>query len=153
MAYALLFANGSLADALSRQAALLRDEVDAAPEAHLLTADVEAWVSALVHRYRVESPQLHADQVSLSRPEEIKIDARRDVSRDVRDRSRPVLVDGYRVAIHVPFTGDETVFNLQPSSITGTVPEPSSRSAQIKRAYEVERPCAIRRVNEALHWS
>ncbi len=39
-----------------------------------------------------------------------------DTRRAITDPSRPAYVPGHRTVVHIPFTGDETIFSLKPSS-------------------------------------
>jgi hypothetical protein len=61
-------------------------------------------------------------------PEEIRFDVRGDYNRAILDQTRPVLVNGFRVVVHVPFAGESDIFNLTPSSFDFNPP-----SAEIDR--------------------
>lgn len=111
-----LFAGGELRDALEGQARGLSAEIEKAPEDHLLQADEDSWVAALVERYQVIAPRLLSDQWSMDKPTEIKIDVSWDHMRAVFDRSRPAYVNGFRVRVHVPFEGEADVFKVTPST-------------------------------------
>ncbi len=98
----LLFAHGRLTDALESQQRRLCEEIDQAPEDHVLHADEEAWVGALVERYRVEAPSLRVAEIWQERPQEVKVDVSSDRSRSFSDPTRTALVAGTRFVVHVP---------------------------------------------------
>jgi hypothetical protein len=54
----LLFHSGYLRDALAHQGERMVEELNSAPEDHLLHVDVDAWAAALAERYQVEAPEL-----------------------------------------------------------------------------------------------
>lgn len=43
-------------------------EIEKAPEDHLMQADEDEWVAALVERYRIEAPELHRDKWWIDKP-------------------------------------------------------------------------------------
>jgi hypothetical protein len=90
-------------------------EIAKAPEEHLMRADEDEWVAALAERYRIEAPKVQRDKWWMDAPVEIKVDVRGDSNRAIFDYSKPVLVNGFRVVVHVPFTGEGDVFKFRPS--------------------------------------
>jgi hypothetical protein len=113
----ILFYDGDLRAALEHQAELLINEVESAPEDHLLHVDEDEWARSLVERYLVEAPVLHPDRWWMDPPEEIKVDVSWDYHRRaIRDPSRPAFIPGHRVVVHIPFTGDRSVFSLTPNT-------------------------------------
>src|SRR5579884_2307900 len=131
-----LFAHGRLTDALESQQRRLYEEIDQAPEDHVLHADDDAWAEALVERYRVEAPSLRIDAIWQERPHEVKVDVSSDRSRYFSDPIRPALVAGTRFIVHVPFDGDETVFRLQPSTIDFNPPRAKLRPGELVQVIE-----------------
>jgi hypothetical protein len=117
-----LFSEGDLHAGLEGHAQDMENEIANAPEDHLLQADEDEWVSALVERYRLDAPELKRDEWWMDPPEEIKVDVRGDSRRAIFDTSRPALVNGVRVVVHVPFTGEADVFKLRPSTFTWSPP-------------------------------
>ncbi|HTU77913.1 MAG TPA: hypothetical protein VMF09_04065 [Solirubrobacteraceae bacterium] len=112
----LLFCERDLASYLHSYDVALHDEVQHTPDDELLQADVEAWSAALGAAYAVHSPQIRADEWWAEPPETGQVDVRHDSSRVIRDPSRPALVPGTRVRIHVPFDGDGEVFGKMAST-------------------------------------
>jgi len=111
-------------------------EIERAPEEHLLQVDEDEWVAALVERYHVEAPDLRRDQWWMDPPVEIKFDVRGDPARDIRDPSRPALVDGLRVVVHVPFTGEADLFGFTPSSFNWNPPAADVGETEVKLVIE-----------------
>src|SRR4051794_13928307 len=94
-------------------------EVERAPEDHVLQVDEAAWARALAERWGVMAPELHPDDAWMDEPENAKVDVSWDhFRRAITDPSRPAYVPGHRTVVHIPFTGDKSVFSLQPSTFT-----------------------------------
>jgi len=111
---ALLFARGMLPQALDGKRRALVSEVEAAPEDHAVQVDEAAWAGALVERYRVEPPFLRTDEIKMEDPEPAQVDVSWDRTRFIR--VSPTYVPGHRTVVHIPFTGEEEVFHLVPST-------------------------------------
>lgn len=131
----LLFVNGDLGAALDHQRRLLAEEVDSAPEEHVLQVDENAWAAALVERYEAEAPVLQPEDWSISKPEEIRVDVSHDQSRAIWSEG-PVYISGFRVSVHVPFTGDAGVFGMRASSFTYNPPRGSVRGNEVVKVIE-----------------
>lgn len=78
MASSELFSRGSLRDTLEATLARVDEEVDGAPEDHLLHADVEEWVKAIVALRGMRTPTL--GEPWMDDAEEIRIDLSRTAS-------------------------------------------------------------------------
>ena len=119
-----LFSRGSLRETLEATLPRVEEEVDSAPEDHLLHADVEEWVKAVVALRRMGT--LTLGEPWMDDAEEIRIDLSRPASgvfgRAPFPSSSGPGVAGYRVVVHVPFDGDGAVFLLAPSTFTATQP-------------------------------
>jgi hypothetical protein len=114
-----LFSRGSLRDTLEATLPRVEEEVDQAPEDHLLHADVEEWVKAITARRGMRTPTL--GEPWMDDAEEVQV----DVSREHLTRAlgpEVQTVPGYRVRVHVPFDGDGAVFLLSPSTYTTSLP-------------------------------
>ncbi len=74
----MLFSRGSLRDTLEATLARVDEEVDGAPEDHLLHADVEEWVKAIVALRGMRTPTL--GEPWMDDAEEIRIDLSRTAS-------------------------------------------------------------------------
>ena len=137
-------------------------EIAEAPEGHLMQADEDEWVAALVERYRVDAPQLHAEQWWQDPPAEIKYDVSGHPGRDVRG-SGPFYVNGIRVVVHVPFTGEADLFKFTPNTRDWNPPTADVRSSEVLVAveYPADSPIDVRataqgvidKINKYLGWA
>ncbi len=143
----LLFNSGYLRDALAQQGNRMLEEVKRAPEDHVLHVDVDAWSSALAERYRVEPPELaperdwYQDELK-----PIQVDVSHDhFMRAIIDPTTPTYIDGYRVVVRIPFTGDPGIFKLQPSTYTLNPPRGTIRRQELTQTMEYphDRPADI----------
>ena len=113
----LLFQRGELRMSLEHHAQGIQWEIEAAPEDHVLKADEVEWAKGLAERYSVEPASLKVDEVWMDEPEPVPVDVSWDnFRRNIPDPSRPAYVPGHRTVVHVPFSGDEEVLHLRPSS-------------------------------------
>lgn len=85
----------------------------------LLNTNVDDLVSYFTEKYRVEVPDLLEDEVFVDQTE-----AQRDVSGDPMRRffydrhSGPIMVTGAEICVHLPFSGDPKMFDVQPGTYT-----------------------------------
>jgi hypothetical protein len=137
-------------------------EIAEAPEDHLLQADEDAWVAALVDRYSIEAPQLQTDQWWQDPPAEIRYDVSGHPGRDIRG-SGPFYVNGIRVVVHVPFTGEKDLFKFTPSTRNWNPPSADVRSGEVLIVieYPADSPIdvksaaqeTINKINTYLGWA
>ncbi len=133
----LLFCTGELRLALEENDRRLVAEVERAPEEHLMQAEIDEWVRALVERYEVEAPQLHPEQAWMDRPQEVQVDVSHEYfMRAISDPTRPAYIAGYRVVVHIPFEGDKAVFSLRPSSFTLNPPRAQVHDGELRDVVE-----------------
>jgi hypothetical protein len=157
-----LFYEADLRDALEGHARTMDKEIAEAPEGHLMQADEDEWVAALVERYSVDAPQLHAEQWWQDPPAEIKYDVSGHPGRDVRG-SGPFYVNGIRVVAHVPFTGEADLFKFTPNTRDWNPPTADVRSGEVLVAveYPADSPIDVRstaqgvidKINKYLGWA
>jgi hypothetical protein len=147
-----LFSEGDLRDALEGHARGLDAEIEKAPEEHLMQAVEDDWIAALVERYQVEAAELHRDKWWIDKPAEIKFDVRGDPGRDIRDPSRPALINGFRVVVHVPFTGEADVFKFRPSTFNWNSPTAEVRDDEVRLVieYPADAPKDVKAVAEEM---
>jgi hypothetical protein len=109
----LLFCSGDLARYLHDHDVALHDEVEGTEDEHVLQADVGKWAAALAQAYSVHAPVLRSANWWAEEPDASQVDVRHESqSRLILDPSRPALVPGTHVRVHVPFDGDGNVFHL-----------------------------------------
>jgi hypothetical protein len=148
-----LFASSDLRASLEHQAKRLVDEVESAPEDHLLHVDEDEWVRALVDRHQVEAPVLQKEAWWMEQPEEVKVDVSWDYQRRaIIDPSRPAYVAGHRVTLHIPFSGDAGVFSLVPSTRTTVHPIAIVKGNEVIKVIEYpdDTPADVRAEGEEL---
>lgn len=121
---------GHLRDALENQRRKLLAEVDAASEDHLLHVDVQQWRDALVDRWQVDTPRL-TGEMYMDPPIEIRIDVSGDFRRASFNLDQPHPYPGFRVTVHMPFTGDPGIFELQPSQFELSFPWGAVRNGEL----------------------
>lgn len=114
LAAAMFFAGGHLLQGLDAHRARLAEEIAAASEDQVMQVDAQLWARALSERYRVEPPVLDRGGVRMEEPEPAPVDISWETSRLIR--LRPAYVPGHRTVVHIPFAGDEDLFQFLPSS-------------------------------------
>lgn len=132
----LLFNDGHLSTSLDEQARKLVAEVEAAPADHVLQTDAEEWAAALVRRWSVQVPKLDVDAMWQDEPKEVQVDVRHDGMRAILDYSQPAWWPGFRVTVHIPFTGEADVFRLRPNSYTYNPPRANVGPNEITEVIE-----------------
>lgn len=157
-----MFYEGDLRNALEGHARSMDKEIAEAPEEHLLQADEDAWVAALVERYSVQAPQLQTDKWWQDPPAEIKFDVSGHPGRDIRG-SGPFYVNGIRVAVHVPFTGEKDLFKFTPNTRNWNPPNAEVGNGEVIVAveYPADAPVDVRstaqevinKINAYLGWA
>jgi hypothetical protein len=91
----------------------------------LNTAD-DALIAYFVDKYRMDVPQLDRDKISADQ-EEVQMDVSRDPMRYISDPSKPFYIKGTEVQIEVPFTGEQQLFQVQPTTYTLNPPRAEAR--------------------------
>ncbi|HWQ22580.1 MAG TPA: hypothetical protein VNK94_00575 [Gaiellaceae bacterium] len=132
----LLFYEGELSAVLEAAARRMDAEIESAPEDHVLHADDDAWVDALVTRHSVVAPRLRVDEVWMDAPEEVKVDVGYDYARRALNRGQSFFVAGARNTVHIPFDGDAGVFRFTPSTRNFNPPRAEVRAGELVRSWE-----------------
>lgn len=132
----LLFHEGELSAALEATARRMDAEIESAPEDHVLHADDDAWVEALVARHSVVAPTLRMDDVWMDAPEEVKVDVSHDYARRALDPGRSFYIAGTRNTVHIPLDGDAGVFRFRPSTWNLNPPRADVRGNELVRSWE-----------------
>jgi hypothetical protein len=150
----LLFNSGYLRHGLALQAERMVEEIKRAPEDHLLHVDVNAWTAALSERYGLEAPELAPEEDWYQdEPAPVQVDVSHEhFTRAISDPSTPTYIDGYRVTVRIPFTGDPEIFELQPSAYTLNPPRGAVRGNELTQTIEYphDRPADIAGAARAL---
>jgi hypothetical protein len=111
------------------------EEIDKINRDSLLNTPTEDLVNTLLNRFSVCTPVLAVDQVDLQH-DEIEIDVSQDYNRMIRDRSQSFYVKGTRYSFTIPFTGDEALFDCQPSTFSFNPPRGHVESGRLGLTYE-----------------
>jgi hypothetical protein len=149
----LLFNDGDLRSAFQNVTKKLVKEVESTPEQHLLQADEQEWAQALAERYSVAAPVLHTDQMWMEPPRDVQVDVSHEgFMRALPENGGPFHVPGYRVVIHIPFSGDYGVFKLQASQFSLNPPRAIVERDELKDVVEYphDRKVNIKAQAEAL---
>lgn len=98
---------------------------DLAPERVNAATDDEL-VAHVVSEYRIAPLNVHTDRAEAEHAE-TQVDVRRHFDRAVFDRSRPCLIKGNEITLHVPFTGDPELPLCTPSTFNMNPPRGTIR--------------------------
>jgi len=107
-----LFAQANLSDWLTKLCQDCKAGILAADEQALLSADADAWAEQLAQEFSVEALVVHRDQIEVEDLGAIQVDVSQDRARAISNASRPCLVSGRKVVVHVPVSGDETLLRV-----------------------------------------
>jgi len=118
----LLFNSGYLRDALAAQTQAMFSEIASVAEDDVLAVDEIEWARALAERYKLEPPRIRPNDAWFEEPQPQRLDVSWDTRRVPPPSGGPIIVDGYRSVLHVPYTGYRAAFSLQPSRHTFNPP-------------------------------
>jgi hypothetical protein len=105
----LLFCTHDLSQSLRNTVAAMYKEVESLAANRLLNTAPDDLRDYLAAKYRVESIRLLQDQWYAD-TRETPVDVRYDTNRWIDDKSRPFMVHGESVEVHVPFEGETELF-------------------------------------------
>lgn len=148
-----LFCQAGLDDWLARLREDCKAQVLAASEATLLSADPDAWAQQLAAQFAVEPLFVHADRAQAEDCGEIQVDVRDDgATRYISDPSRPALVPGRKVVVHIPFSGDEKLLRVRPSRFSMNTPRAAIAEDEVSLTFEYphDRRPAIKAATDGL---
>jgi hypothetical protein len=120
----LLFHGGDLAATLDGHVEKMRAVVYDEAEETFLQADASSWAKALARHFAVACPEINTEGAWREESQSIKVDVSRDQSRYFSDyaSSLATAYPGYRVTVHIPFTGEAAIFGLRPNTFTYNPP-------------------------------
>lgn len=116
-----LFSDEDLSGFLRKRSDEAKAAIDAIPSDEVATVPVDELVERIQSRYSLAPPELQTDQAEVI-PEEVRVDVQRDMRFGGFGKGRPVLAEGYRITIVMPFTGDALLFRYRPSTFSSTIP-------------------------------
>lgn len=126
-----LFRGVSIFDVIANQVEVLKSAVRKLSEQDL--RDEERLIEQLVKQFEITVPTLDETRVEATE-REIQLDVSRDPNRLIFDRSRPFYIPATEVTIHVPFTGEAPLFDVQPTTFNLNPPmgEVVNQELQVK---------------------
>ena len=116
-----LFGNGDLVATLDAHIQSVGDQVNNIPKDQFLVSSEDEIVAHILSQMYIEPIVIYEDAIVME-SEEIQIDVSENRHRYVSDRSKPYLIPGIRVAVTIPFTGDENLWKLRPSRFPLVLP-------------------------------
>lgn len=99
----------------SRRQSIL-DEIDNVDGNRLLNMSVDDFCDYFEGKYKFDVPVLCEESEIIVDNYETKIDVSKDITRAIRDRSRPYYIPGTCIEIVLPFSGEAAAFKIRPSS-------------------------------------
>lgn len=131
-----LFVQARLSDWLAK----LREDCKAvvldASEKTLLHADADAWAAQLAREFFVDPVVLDSDRIEAEDLGEIQVDVSKDRARAISDPSRPFLVPGRKVVVHLPFSGDGTLLRVHGSQMSMNPPRAAIGEGEVLLTFE-----------------
>ena len=110
-----LFRQHDLRTVLEVQRQTLANEIDNLAEDRILNTSPSDLGNYFTDKYTVDSIVIAEDGIQ-SDYSDAQVDVSQRFNYAVRDRGRPAMVSGTRIAFFVPFTGDEQLLQCQPST-------------------------------------
>ena len=139
----LLFNKNDLSRVLAAQEQAISKEVDALDENQILNSSHSDLCQYLVEKYTVDPVRIDEEGIQADYGD-AQVDVSHRFEYAVFDRSRPTYVTGTRIAIFVPFEGDEDLLECQPSRFTLNPPRAKIRESELVFVYD-------RTVSDAAH--
>lgn len=140
-----LFSSTSLVDGLAHRRSTILAEVESLDANRLLNTAPDDLVAYLVEKASVE-PIVLRKQDWYAESKEVQIDVRYDRNRYIRDASRPVLIAGEKIEVHVPFDGPADFFYAQSNQMTTNPPRAKVVGSELilEFQYAADSPREIR---------
>ncbi len=130
-----LFVTSDLRSDLEGHERRMQEHVAKISPDEFLAMSPEALAESLIEEYRVKTPQLQHDQVTVDQ-RETTIDVSEYRGYDIRDRTRPNGVRGVEVSAYVPFQGDGNLFACTPSTRNSNPPKGELAGQEIILRYQ-----------------
>lgn len=129
--YGIFYSSGSLSDYLENQKKNITMEIEGFDSDYVSQTSTRDVIDYLIEKYSIDSIKLVVDEITKEtvsggqikmNSEEAEIDVSQDPNRMIRDRSRPFYLQGSKIEIFIPFTGDIRLFDLKPSTFNYSPP-------------------------------
>lgn len=155
----LLFYDGDLDATLRAEQKKVRERVESFDKNQLRSTPEADLIEHIVSRLRVEPLVLREDAMTMDQVE-AKIDVTNNRGRNPFQDRGPIVINGNRVTVTVPFNGDPMLFKLRPNSWQSVFPRAfvsgnsnkTGGAIQIVMSYPADEPPAIykQRLDEEL---
>jgi hypothetical protein len=128
-----LFRGVSILDLIEERKRKLKAEFSHLPQ---VPSDELTLETTLANDFRLDVPVLDETK-KYAKTREIQMDISQDRRRFFSDRSRPFYVSGTEISIFVPFEGDPTVFDVQPTAYDMNPPYGNVIDHELNFVYSV----------------
>lgn len=123
-----LFSDGHLSERLNALRKTISAAVNALPVSQVISVTHEALADKITQELAPTLPSLQLEQAYYLDPAEITL--------EVTDFGRRLIVPGTQVTVVVPFTGDRSLFFLSPSSSSSVLPEAEVGDSEIRLHFK-----------------
>lgn len=133
-----LFNEYDLTKFLTRRQQRIAEDVNAIPKEDFLEISTENLIEQLSTQNRITPLALDMDGIYREPTEECKIDVSQDRSRYIPNRNKPFYIDGIKITIKIPFSGEKELFKFRPSRWqTGGIMKFTIESNELCRTYKL----------------
>lgn len=133
----LLFNEGDLHGILDNQIRQITEKVNSIPKDQFLASPEEDLVEHIYGQLHIEPLVLYEDSMEMEQHEtQIDVSGYRD--RNPFGDSGPIIVQGIRVVVSVPFTGEPVLWKMRPNSYQSVFPRADVREAIGDSAGSIE---------------
>lgn len=133
----LLFYEGDLHGTLDNKTREINEAVNAIHKDQFLSTPEQDLVDHIYAGMYIEPLTLHEDSMEMEQ-HEAKVDVSRDGDRNPFGDRGPIYVQGIRVVVSLPFTGDSFLWNMRPNQWQTVFPRANVRGPSGKNAGHLE---------------
>ena len=124
-----LFCGGDLSRTLDNMSKKISEAVAKISKDQFLATPKEDLVGHVYSQFYIEPLVLHEDSKEME-PYETSIDVSDDPNRYIVRSRGPYMVPGLRIVVSIPYTGNDDLWKLQPSSYQSVFPHAEVRKSQ-----------------------
>src|SRR3989304_5100690 len=122
-----LFRDGDLGAVPRQHAVRIQQKVDSIPQDQFLATSDEVLVQHIIPEFNIEPLTLYEDRTLMDQAE-TSVDVSSDSDRNPFGDRGPIHVAGIRITVSIPYTGDQALWKLRPSTWLSTCPRATVRS-------------------------
>ena len=151
---ATLFSDRSWYEIEQRLRGNLKGEVNNWDGNQLLNTSIDDLCQYFVNKYRIDVPVLNRGEIKKDY-EDTQVDVSEDLRYTTEDQSGPVYIQGVRIEISVPYTGESSAFYYQPTTHTLNPPRAVVSSDQrhlilVITGVNLEEGIVLQKINDTL---